>query len=187
MCEWIAETVKYFKSNENLLLIKTHPGEFIEDQPNRTPTETLASFLKGTELSENIIILERDAFTVKDLSPFISCGLIWRSSVAMELAFLGIRHIIAGSPIYMALDLNYAKNREHYFRMIENSDTIKITDKQKMDVAKYLYLLENQHVHVSCIQYDRELREFYWNKKELKQYLKAGDEKIESVVEDMVA
>jgi len=117
----------------------------------------------------------------------MSCGLIWRSSVAMELAFLRIPHIIAGDPIYKALDLNYAKNKEDYFRMIEQLDTIKVSDKQKMDVANYLYLLENKHLHVSCIKYDMELRDFYWDKKELKQYLKAGDEKIRSVVENMLA
>ena len=56
-----------------------------------------------------------------------------------------------------------------------------------MDVATYLYLFENKHIHVKCIKYDRELREYYWDKKELKQYLKTGDEKIRSVVEKMLA
>ena len=187
MCEWIMETVKYFDGKGDLLLIKPHPAEFIKDQPKKTPTETPASFLSGIELPENVIILERDLFTVKDLSAFITCGLIWRSSVGMELTFLGIPCIIAGIPPYGSLDLIYAKDKGNYLHMIEQAHTLQVTDKQKIEVATYLYLLENKHVHVSCIKYDQELREFYWDKKELKQYLKAGDEKIRSVVENMLA
>ncbi|MEJ2170833.1 MAG: hypothetical protein P8X90_35530 [Desulfobacterales bacterium] len=110
MCQWIMETIKYFGGKDDLLLIKPHPAEFIKDQPKKTPTETLASFLADTELPENVIILERDLFSIKDLGPFMTCGLIWRSSVGMELAFLGVPCIIAGNPPYRA----YACSRRLY-------------------------------------------------------------------------
>lgn len=187
MCEWIKETIKYFDGKGDLLLIKPHPAEFVKDQPKRTPTETLASFLSDIELSNNIIILERDLFTIKDLSAFITCGLVWRSSVGMELTFLGIPCIIAGIPPYGSLDLIYAKDKENYFHMIEHADTLQVTDKQKIEVATYLYLLENKHIHVSCIAYDHELREFYWDRKALRKYLKNGNKEFESVVENMLA
>lgn len=187
MCDWITGTVNNFKSRDALLILKPHPGEFIKDQPKRTPTETLASFLADTELPENTIILEPDLFSLKDLSPLMTCGLIWRSSVGMELAFLGIPCIIAGNPPYRALDLSCAKGREHYFDMIEHAHTLQVTEKQKIEAAKYLYLLENKHVHVSCIAYDQELRDFYWDRKELRRYLKDGNKEIESVVERMLA
>jgi hypothetical protein len=186
MCDWIIETVKYFYGKENILLIKPHPAELIAEQPKRTPNETLESFLCDFKLTENILLLEPHQFTLKKLCPFISCGLIWRSSVAMELTFLGIPSIIAGNPYYRILDLNFAKNKDHYFKMIEQSHLIKITNRQKEDVATYLYLLDEKHTQIECISYDK-VRKFHWNRKALRKYLKYGDEKIKSIVENIVA
>lgn len=185
MCEWITETVKYFYGKGSILLIKPHPAEFLSDQPKRTPNETLASFLRDTELSENVLLLDLHQFTIKDLKPFISCGLIWRSSVAMELTFLGIPCIIAGNPVYRVLDLNYAKSKEDYFNMIEQSHLITVTEQQKLDICKYLYMLENKHVHIESISYS-DVRKFHWNIKALRKYLKYGDEKIKSVVDNIL-
>jgi hypothetical protein len=186
MCEWIAETIRFFNTENHLLLIKPHPDEYRKDLPKKTPNETLTSFLSDTELSENIILLGPHLFTVKDLSANISCGLIWRSSVAMELAFFGVPCIVAGNPYYNILDLNLAKDKEQYFHMIKHSHELSVTDKQKIDVARYLYLLERKHVHIDSIIYDSRPRKFYWNRRALKKYLKNGDEQIESVVENML-
>ena len=117
----------------------------------------------------------------------MTCGLVWRSSVGMELAFLGIPCIIAGIPPYSSLDLIYAKDRNNYFHMIEQAHTLQVTDSQKLEVATYLYLLEHKHIHINCIGYDQEFREFYWNRKALKNYLGNGNREIESVVENMLA
>jgi hypothetical protein len=186
MCEWITETIKYFYGKENLLLLKPHPHEFLPDQPQKTPNETLASFLRDTELPENIILLDPHQFSIKDLSPYISCGLIWRSSVAMELTFLEIPCIIAGNPIYRVLDLYYAKDKEHFFNLIEQSHKIKVTDKQKEDVATYLYLLDKKHIHIECISYDG-VRKFHWNIRALRKYLKYGDKSIKSIAGNVLA
>jgi hypothetical protein len=183
MCEWISETVNYFKDKEDLLLIKPHPAEFEKDQPQKTPNETLASFLSNTELPENILLLEQHQFTIKDLNTFISCGLIWRSSVGMELTFLGVPNIIAGTTIYNSLDLNYAKDKEHYFHMLTHAADIKVLQQQKKDVAKYLYLLERKHIKIESISYHQNYRKFYWNRKELLRHLKSGSENISSVVD----
>ena len=187
MCEWITETVKYFNHKEDLLLIKPHPHEFRKEFPKKTPNETLASFLSNTELSGNIILLGPHMFTVKDLSAYISCGLVWRSSVAMELAFLGIPCIIAGNPYYSVLDINFAKDKKHYFHMIDQSHEIKVTDKEKTDVAKFIYLLEKKHIHIDIIEYDSKLRNYYWHRKALEKYLKSCDDNIQSVCERMLA
>jgi capsular polysaccharide export protein len=186
MGDWIKETVKYFSGKEDLLLIKPHPSELRKDLPKKAPNETVASFLRDTTLSKNIIILEPRLFAVKDLSPFISCGLIWRSSVALELTFLGIPCIIAGKPYYTELDFSLASDKEDYFRMIKQSHEIQATDKQRIDVARYVYLLESKHVHVDCISYNTTLRKFYWNRKALRNFLKNGNKNIKSLVENIL-
>ena len=83
MCEWIKSTIDYFEKNGNLLLLKPHPVEIRPDEPKKIPNETLKSFLNNTELPKNIILLEPDDFSLPELVPYLSCGLIWRSSVAM--------------------------------------------------------------------------------------------------------
>jgi hypothetical protein len=185
MCEWIIETVKYFHGKEDLLLLKPHPAEFLAEQPQRTPNETLASFLGDTELAENILLLGIHQFSIKNLSPFISCGLIWRSSVAMELTFLGIPCIIAGNPLYKVLDLNYAESKKHYFNMIEQVHLLDVSEKQKEDVATYLYMLDRKHVQIEHISYNK-IKKFHWNIDALKKYLKCGDEKLQSIVQNIL-
>jgi hypothetical protein len=70
--------------------------------------------------------------------------------------------------------------------MIADLHEIDVTDEQKIDVARYLYLIEKKHVHIECISYDTKLRKFYWNRNAFRKYLRDGDEKIRSVVEDML-
>ena len=101
----------------------------------------------------------------------------------MELSFLGVPNIIAGTTIYNSLDLNYAKNKEHYFHMIAHVAEIKVPQQQKKNVAKYLYLLERKHIKIESISYHQNFRKFYWNRKELLQYLKSGSKNISSIVE----
>jgi hypothetical protein len=186
MCSWIKETIHYFNESEDLLLIKPHPAEFIEDDPQKTPTETLKSYLSDISLYANIIMLDPHQFTIKDLSPSITCGLIWRSSVAMELTYLGVPCIIAGFPVYNALDLYYAESKEHYFQMMEHAHDLEANESQQRDVAKYLYLLMHKHIEVESILYDKSLRKFYWNKKELLRTLKDGNENIQQIVNLML-
>jgi hypothetical protein len=186
MCEWIKLTIEFFKGNENLLLLKPHPAEIRTDEPKKIPHETLKSFLNKTQLLKNIILLEPNEFSLSELAPFMSCGLIWRSSVAMELTFLGVPTIIAGTPIYKVLPLNYSQNRQHYFQMIDNAENIEVTESQKMGVAKYLYLLEKKHILVDCITYEAKLRKVLWNRKILEKYLVEGNAKISSITEKVL-
>jgi DNA invertase Pin-like site-specific DNA recombinase len=105
----------------------------------------------------------------------------------MELTFLKIPCIIAGNPPYTALNLNYAGNKEQYFHMIAQAHTLQVTDEQKIEAAKYLYLLENKHVNINCIAYNKNLKKFHWDRKALKRYLNEGNREIESVVDNMLA
>ena len=189
MCDWIQETVRNFSSKNDLLLLKPHPAEFEKDHPQKTPDETLASFLSDTVLPSNILLLGQHQFTIQDLSPYISCGLIWRSSVAMELTFLNIPCIIAGNPVYRILNLHYAKDRNHYLHMIGNFQSLKVTEQLRKDVATYLYLLEKKHTRIDCIAHTKpnaKSNKFIWNIKSLRKYLKNGDDKIKKLVDNML-
>jgi hypothetical protein len=186
MCEWIKLTIDYFEKNGNLLLLKPHPVEIRPDEPKKIPNETLKSFLNNIKLPKNIILLEPNDFSLPELVPYLSCGLIWRSSVGMELTFLEVPTIIAGTPIYRALPLNYPQNQQHYFQMIDNVKSLGVTESQKKEVAKYLYLLEKKHIHVDSITYDVRSRKILWDRKALEKYLATGDAKIRSIAKKML-
>ena len=186
MGEWILQTIKHFSDKEDLLLIKPHPVEYVASEPNKRPQETLSSFLRGKIKAENIILLEPHQFSIDDLAPFLTCGLIWRSSVAMELTFREVPCIIAGNPIYHAIPLHYSRNQSDYFKMIDNANELEVTQKQQNDVTKYLYLLKNQHILVNCISYHSKLNKPCWNAKALNDYLKNGDDNIKAIAEKII-
>ena len=186
MSDWILQTIKHFSNKEDLLLVKPHPVEYVASEPNKRPQETLSSFLQGKIKAENIILLEPHQFSINDLAPFLTCGLIWRSSVAMELTFLGVPCIIAGNPIYYAIPLNYSRNRIHYFQMIDRANELEVTQAQQKDVTKYLYLLKDKHILVDCISYHSRLNKPCWNAKALKDYLKYGNDNIKAIAEKII-
>ncbi len=186
MCEWILQTIEHFADKEDLLIIKSHPSENIENEPGKRPQETLSSFLEGKIKTENILLLQPHQFSVKDLAPFLNCGLIWRSSVAMELTFLGVPCIIAGDPVYQAIPLNYSRDKSHYFQMIDRANELEVTQGQQNSVIKYLYLLKNQNIFVNCITYHRKLNKPCWNAKALNDYLKNGDANVRAIAAKII-
>ena len=94
--------------------------------------------------------------------------------------------IIAGTPIYQVLPLNYSQNRQHYFQLIDNVKSLAVTESQKKEVAKYLYFLEKKHIHIDSITYDVKLKKVLWDAKALEKYLTNGDEKIRSIAKKLL-
>ncbi len=186
MCDWILQTIEHFSNKKDLLLLKPHPVEYVKSEPNKRPNETLSSFLKDKINTKNIILLEPHQFSIKDLAPFLTCGLIWRSSVAMELTFLGVPSIIAGNPIYRAIPLNYSRSKLHYLQLIDNANELEATQAQQSDVTKYLYLLKKQNIFVNLISYHRKLNKPCWNAKALDDYLKKGNDNVKAIAEKII-
>lgn len=188
MCEWIKDTIAFFKKREDLLLLKPHPVEIRPDYPWKEPNETLSSFLKAEniDLSENIILLEPRLFGLNEIAPFTDCGLIWRSSAAMELAFYNIPCIIAGSPLYKILKFYYPRDKNNYYNLINNLRELNVTEKLKLDVSRYIFAIKEKHIYIKLIAYDKKMRTNYLDKNKINYYLKNGDNKINILLEDLI-
>ena len=186
MCAWIDETLNQFNNSDHLLLLKPHPVEIRIVNPKKMPNETLASYLSNKEFGDNIVLLPPDLFSVADLIPKMSCGLIWRSSVALELIYHGIPCIISGNPYYDILDINIVKSRDEYIRMIANSEKIKIENSQKDEIKLFLAMLRNRYYHVEQICYNPKDRKHNWDKSALKNYMLRGNDNIASIMDKMV-
>ena len=183
MCDWILKTIDYFKKTGDLLLLKPHPVE-----SERKPNETLSSFLKNNsvKLSKNICLLNSRLFRLNEIVPYFDCGLVWRSSVALELPLYNKPSIIAGSPPYKILDLNYSKNSKNYFDMIKNVEKLKVKNEQKLDAARYILGLKDKHRHIKNITYSKKIKCNYLEKNLLNNYLKGGDKNIDSLITELL-
>ena len=177
MCEWIKETILFFKDRDDLLLLKPHPVE-----TQKKTDETLYSFAESLISTDNIKILNPLLFNIRELSSYMSCGLVWRSSVGMELTYLKVPSIITGRPRYIALDLNYPQHRQDYFSMIRNVDRIKITNEQVRDVIRYVYYLENnKSFNIRQVESTG-----VWNRENVHRYLESGDNELEKLVDELL-
>jgi hypothetical protein len=188
MCDWITTTINYFKKNENLLLLKPHPNEIRPDAIQREPNETLKSFLENNKikLTNNIILLKPRDFRLNEIVSFIDCGLIWRSSAAMELAIYDKPCIISGSPPYKILGFYYVRDRKNYFNMIENVEKLKVTEDLKLNVARYIIGLKNQHIYIQTILHNKRIKRNYLDENLLDEYLKNGDKNIDFLINEIL-
>ena len=178
MGEWISDTIRFFRNREDLLLLKPHPVETVKG-----PRETMAAYAGSLLNNEkNIRVLDPLSFNVPELAKWMTCGIIWRSSVALELTYLRIPTIVAGRPRYNAVSLNYPRNKSDYFRMIRHASSLGVRDSQVHDVIRYLYFLEK---HKSF-----QLRELCingsWDRRNLMDYLRHGDEKLDLFVDHLL-
>ena len=188
MCDWIVDTIRFFKGRDDLLLLKPHPGEFWVNEPEKEPTETLADFLGDmVDADDNIVMLEPRLFRINDLHPHLTCGLVWRSSVALELTYLRVPCIIAGTPPYRSLDLTYAKDRDDYFSLIEGAGELRVGDEESLNAARYIYCMEmDKQVRVDCLYCDHSSGLNHWAAKGLKRYLARGNEAIDMIIDKVL-
>lgn len=186
MCDWIKYTIRIFNSNESLLILKPHPKE-LRSNPDTIPNETLESFINTyyESLPNNIILLNPKDFKLQELLSFISCGLIWKSSAANELIYLGKPCIISGpSPFRYALDdLYYTKNKNHYHSLIKNVDQLEVTEKQKLKIAAYIYVLSKKDMEIKELTFNRNFRTLWLKDSEIERYLSKGDSSINKIIE----
>jgi capsular polysaccharide export protein len=175
MCDWIRATIEYFRNREDLLILKPHPVEVRYDYPEKTPDETLASFIRDAvpDLPANVVLLPPRLFTLRDLSAEMSCGLIWRSSVAIELSYLGIPCIVAGVAPYQALSLRYTQSALDYFEAIANWETIKVPESLRTEAARYAYCLKHfKHIRCDPLYYDCRREAYLWDRRAILRHLR---------------
>ncbi|MCK4650925.1 hypothetical protein KAT08_01995 [Candidatus Babeliales bacterium] len=147
MFDWILKTVKFFIDHKEFqLIIKPHPAEEIDRLP--TSKQKVSDEIKKhfKHLPENIILLNpKTQFSVYDLFPHVSLGLVYTSTVGMEMAIKGISVVTCANAPYRGKGFTYdPKTEKEYFFLIK--DLLKKKEdleeqKVKIKLAKkFLYL-----------------------------------------------
>lgn len=118
MTEWLKRTVDYFACNPEIqLLIRVHPGERFTQGPS------VSGLVRSTlpEIPEHIRLIEHDSpINTYDLIEISDFGLVYTTTVGMEMAMGGVPVIVAGQTHYrnkgFTLD---PETWDQYFRFLD--------------------------------------------------------------------
>jgi hypothetical protein len=142
MAEWIERTVQYFVARKDTqLVIRVHPGEI--KSRGVSMVEIIHRLMP--ELPEHIhLIKPEDKVNTYDLVEITDIGLVYTTTVGMEMAMSGIPAIVVGETHYrnrgFTIDPDsYVNYYKLLGAMLENPGSYRLT-KEKIDLAwKYAY------------------------------------------------
>ena len=123
MSEWILETIKWFTAHPKFqLIIKAHPAEYYPDIPQTKETLELIIRKEFESLPENIIFISPKAsILVYDLFSMCKVGLVFTTSVGMEMVAHGIPVITAGLSHYRGYGFTIdPSTKDEYFDNLLN-------------------------------------------------------------------
>jgi hypothetical protein len=145
MENWINEVLDYWIENNITLklIIRIHPGEVKLITPS-------ADFIgpkiqKKIKGRQNIILFNAedkvDSYTLIEHMKF---GLIYSSTIGLEISYMNKSCLIAGDAFYKDEDfVSYPKNQDDYFIILDKLITGEAHDKQlnKAKVLKFIYFI----------------------------------------------
>lgn len=162
MFDWIDNTINYFEQHpEWQLIIKPHPAE--ENKFIPVTQQTVIKYLnrRSKPIPFNVIVLgAKTEISVYDLFPFIHVGLVYTTTVGIEMACRGMPVLTAGNSHYRMHGFTFdTLTKEDYFiclekllnnygQFSENSEWSKLANK-----FMYLYMFEYP-IDIGVIQYD---------------------------------
>ena len=150
MSEWIQKITQYFIDNNDFqLLIRVHPGEML------THGTSMVDVVKAAvkELPEHIHLIGPDEkINTYDLMDITSIGLVYTTTVGLEMAMRGIPVIVAGHTHYRNRGFTFDPNTwDDFFEMLEtlmnSNDQLKLSKKQVELSLRYAYLFFFEFPH----------------------------------------
>jgi len=138
---WIKATVSFARENPQILLVvKTHPAESVYGT-----SQPVAEWIREhlTPLPENLLLLEPDT----DVSPYellqdLDVGIVYNSTVGLEMATQGIPVVVAGKTHYKGYNFTYdPETPTAYHRLLSDSRELSITRKQRNRAKRYAHFI----------------------------------------------
>lgn len=194
MKEWIQNSLDTLQTKDDVLvLIKPHIGE-VRHKENQKPNQMLKDMLPD-KLSKNVILLKADTFNAHELYEYIDLGLVWRSSVALELMILGIPTIVACEEAYywktMFDYMITPTDRENYRALLTGSSTLQVPPEAGNVAALLLkYIATQTFIEMPYTEKKRFLgrrQPVTWNTKSLRKFLSDGDPSVERVCDEILS
>jgi hypothetical protein len=143
MAEWIERTVKYFADRKDVqLVIRVHPGETL------THGTSMVDVVKAAlgQIPEHIHLIEPDEkINTYDVTDITDLGLVYTTTVGLEMAMRGIPVVVAGQTHYRDRGFTYDPDSwEAYTEILEillgNPEDARLTQEQVELSWRYAYL-----------------------------------------------
>ena len=162
MFDWIIQTVNLFADHpEWQLIIKPHPGEENDQIPLTLQTVKGELLRNNVKIPDNVLVLDaRTGISVYELFTKVQVGLVYTSTVGLEMACLGIPVITAGSSHYHGMGFTFdSHDKETYFEQITQllSENGQFAQKESWSelAKKFFYLYEFEYpVDLGVLEYD---------------------------------
>ncbi len=142
MAEWISRTVQYFIGRPDVqLVIRVHPGEVLTH--GQSMVDVVHEVLP--RLPENIhLIKPQDEVNTYDLMEVADIGLVYTTTVGMEMAMMGVPVVVAGKTHYRERGFTHDPDSwVSYFKllghMLTNPASYRLTKEQVQSAWQYAY------------------------------------------------
>ncbi len=144
MTEWLLRTVEYFRDRPQVqLVVRIHPGERYTKGPS--VKDVLLKAKDHTSLPEHIhLVAAEDAVNTYDMVDLADLGLVYTTTVGMEMAMSGVPVIVAGHTHYREKGFTLDPGSwEAYFQMLdmalEHPEKYRLKDAQVELAWTYAY------------------------------------------------
>ena len=142
--DFVKQTINYFSDKPDIkLIIRAHPGEGIVK--NKVAIKIGDYAIEESKGMKNILVInDWEKINTFSIMPYITSGLVWISSVGVDMVVRGIPVIAAAQPKYYGLGIvEEPKTKEEYFSMIEKfrKEKFSTSTKQIFAAKEYLYLI----------------------------------------------
>lgn len=143
MAEWVEKTVRYFADRQDVqLVIRVHPGEVL------THGTSMVTVIKAAlgEIPAHIHLIEPDEkINTYDILDITRLGLVYSTTVGLEMAMRGIPVIIAGQTHYRNRGFtNDPDSWEMYYSILDEKlhdlESAQLTQEQVELAWRYAYL-----------------------------------------------
>lgn len=143
MTEWLERTVEFFAARSDLqLVVRIHPGERYTKGPSVADTvnESLQT------IPENIhLISADDRMNTYDLIEFADLGLVYTTTVGLEMAMSGVPVLVVGKTHYRNKGFTFDPTTwEEYFSLLtsfaQNQEAFKLSPERVEQAWQYAYV-----------------------------------------------
>jgi hypothetical protein len=142
MADWIIRTVQYFSGREDIqLIIRIHPGEALQ----KGPSISEAILRDLPELPPHIhLVGPKDKINTYDVVAIADLGLVYTTTVGLEMAMNGIPVIVSGRTHYAGRGFTYDPDSwTGYFKilgqLLDNPTKHRLSKKQLDEAWRYAY------------------------------------------------
>lgn len=154
--EWIFGSIDYFVENPQLqLIVRTHPVETLRGTNESVADEINKEF---PSLPDNVTIIppSTDVNTYSLFSE-VDVGVVYNSTVGLELAYQGIPVIVGGDTHYRNLGFTFDPDSpDEYFSLLGDVEYLSISNEQQEMAQRYAYyLFIKKHIYFPHIQFQR--------------------------------